>query len=253
MSAAASAACPLTATPRSPHSAAVLRERASERGGPAQSRSPNAPEPLALTRLHARPPQLQPPPPRERSASAALASARGGLAASTDAGLELREALVAASLRDDLDYVEAHGLRERAALADEHLVAGVEAEARRAVRRERLVALFVPVVLADEVQVVAADDDGAVHLGRLHDAREQAAADRDVAREGALLVDVGAIDGLLGRLNAETHALDVPRLLLAHLLLQHALGAAEYGVLLLESVLGLVRRPHGRHLACCRG
>jgi hypothetical protein len=42
------------------------------------------------------------------------------------------------------------------------------------------------------VQVVHAHDDGAVHLGRLDDTGQDAATDRHVAGERALLVDVGA-------------------------------------------------------------
>ena len=47
-------------------------------------------------------------------------------------------------------------------------------------------------VLLDVVQVVATDDDGALHLGGLDDARQDATADGHVAGEGALLVDVRA-------------------------------------------------------------
>ena len=43
-------------------------------------------------------------------------------------------------------------------------------------------------VLGDVVEVVAADDDGAGHLGGDDTAGEDAATDGDIAREGALLV-----------------------------------------------------------------
>ena len=43
-------------------------------------------------------------------------------------------------------------------------------------------------VLGDVMEVVPADDDGAVHLRRHDTAGEDAAADGDVAGEGALLV-----------------------------------------------------------------
>ena len=49
-----------------------------------------------------------------------------------------------------------------------------------------------PLVLGDPVEVVPADDERARHLGRHHDALENAPADRDVAGEGALLVHVRA-------------------------------------------------------------
>ncbi len=56
-----------------------------------------------------------------------------------------------------------------------------------------LVALLEAVVLADVVQVVAADDDGSLHLHLEHDARQDAPADGHVPRERALLVDVRAL------------------------------------------------------------
>lgn len=40
------------------------------------------------------------------------------------------------------------------------------------------------------MEVVSANDDGAVHLGGLDGSRQNTAADGDVAGEGALLVDV---------------------------------------------------------------
>lgn len=53
---------------------------------------------------------------------------------------------------------------------------------------EVLVALLVPVVLRDVVEVLAADDDGAVHLGRDDGAGQDTATDGDQAGERALLV-----------------------------------------------------------------
>lgn len=47
-----------------------------------------------------------------------------------------------------------------------------------------------------QVQVFPTDDDGVCHLRRVDDASEDAAADRDVAGKGALLVDVRPVDGL---------------------------------------------------------
>merc|ERR1719231_2234763 len=59
-----------------------------------------------------------------------------------------------------------------------------------------VVALLETVVLLDVVKVVTADDDGALHLGGLDNALEDTAADRHIAGEGALLVDIVAGDGL---------------------------------------------------------
>lgn len=54
--------------------------------------------------------------------------------------------------------------------------------------RDVLVPLLVSLVLADVVEVVTADDNGAVHLGGDDGTGENLAADRDKTSEGALLV-----------------------------------------------------------------
>jgi hypothetical protein len=137
--------------------------------------------------------------------------------------------------------VETDGLGEGSALADDDLVTGLDTESGGDVRGEVLVALLVTGVLGDEVEVLAADDESAcvvsaylpshahpndefhicescrrkrlrtVHL-RGHDLSGQdTAADRDHTRERALLVDVGALNGGLGRAEAQTNIL-VPSL-----------------------------------------
>ena len=53
---------------------------------------------------------------------------------------------------------------------------------------EVLVALLVTGVLGNKVEVLAADDQGAVHLGGHNGAGEDTAADGDETGEGALLV-----------------------------------------------------------------
>jgi len=83
---------------------------------------------------------------------------------------------------------EAYGLAERPALADGDLVTLLDTESRRDVCGEVLVPLLVAGVLGDEVEVLAADDQGAVHLGGDDGAGQDTAADRDEAGEGALLV-----------------------------------------------------------------
>lgn len=94
--------------------------------------------------------------------------------------------------RDDLEGVEANGLGEGPALPHDHGVTLSAAEARGDVRGDVGVALLVTLVLLDVVKVVHAHDDGALHLGGLDGARQDAAADGDVSGEGALLVNVGA-------------------------------------------------------------
>jgi len=72
--------------------------------------------------------------------------------------------------------------------------------------------------------------------GRQHDALEDAAADRDVAGERALLVHVLAVDGALGGLEAQAHLLvEAGALLLAGELL----AGKEHALLLLVGLLSL--------------
>ncbi|CAH0369627.1 unnamed protein product [Pelagomonas calceolata] len=105
-------------------------------------------------------------------------------------------------------------------------------------------------VLAAPVQVVPADDDGARHFRGDDHTLQDASSNRNVAREGALLVDVRALERELGGLEAEADVADIPQTLLA-LLRERALAAEEHGVLLLVRLLGLIGFPMSlRHI--CR-
>ena len=95
------------------------------------------------------------------------------------------------------------------ALTNSDDVADLDGEGRRAVGRDVGVALLETVVFAEIVEVVAADDDSAGHLGGGHDALEDGTTDGNVAGEGALLVDVLALNGSAGGLEAETNVLVV--------------------------------------------
>lgn len=81
-----------------------------------------------------------------------------------------------------------YSLAQWAALADGDLVTLLNTESWRNVRSEVLVALLVTGVLGDEVEVLAADDEGSVHLGGDDSSGEDTATDRDLADEWALLV-----------------------------------------------------------------
>jgi hypothetical protein len=74
------------------------------------------------------------------------------------------------------------------ALADGNLVTLLDTESRGNVGGEVLVATLVTGVLGDEVKVLAADDESAVHLGGDDGAGKDTATDRDETSEGALLV-----------------------------------------------------------------
>ena len=102
-------------------------------------------------------------------------------------------------LGDDPQHVEAHRLGQGAALADDDGVALPHPEGRGDVGGHVLVPLLVPLVLLDEVEVVPADNERAVHFSGRDGAGQDAAPDGDRADKGALLVNVGALDGLGGR------------------------------------------------------
>lgn len=70
--------------------------------------------------------------------------------------------------------------------------------------------LLVSVVFGDIVEVVASHDDGALHFGGDDNSLEYFSSDGDVAGEGTLLIDVVALDGLLGCSEVEAYVLVVP-------------------------------------------
>ena len=126
--------------------------------------------------------------------------------------LEVLELLLGVSLlllgALDLENVELDSLGERTALTDGHTVTLLDEESGRAVSRDVCVTLLITGVLGDVVEVVTTDDHSAAHLAGPDDASEEAATDADVGSEGALLVDVGGVDGGLGGLEAKADVLD---------------------------------------------
>ena len=99
-------------------------------------------------------------------------------------------------------------------------------------------ALFKAVVLLNEVQVVPAHDDCPVHFGGNDHASQYASSNTDVASERTVVVNVIAVNGVLGRLETQTDVLPVPNSLAGLLGLQF-LGVQEDGGLLLEGTLSL--------------
>lgn len=79
-------------------------------------------------------------------------------------------ALIALELRNNIDDVEANGFGQGPALADGNVVSFVDTEARRDVGGSVRVSLLETVVLFDVVQVIATNDEGAVHLVALDSA-----------------------------------------------------------------------------------
>lgn len=106
-------------------------------------------------------------------------------------------------------------------------------ESRRQVSGDVLVTLFVTVVLGDVVKVVATNNDGALHLGGDDNTSQDTALDVDFTNPGALLVNVGAVLGSLGGLEAVTNILEPA------LLVSGVLGVLEDTALLLVGLLGL--------------
>ena len=75
--------------------------------------------------------------------------------------------------------------------------------------RNVAVAFLVPVVLGHIVEVVPADNDGALHLGGDDNSLEDLAADGNSRSEGAFAVNIVGFDGLLRSLEAKTDVLVV--------------------------------------------
>lgn len=99
---------------------------------------------------------------------------------------------------------------------------------------------FVPIVLWHIVQIVTTNDHCALHFGGDDNALEDPPADGNVAGEGAFLINVSALDCLLGRLEAQSNVFVV-----AHagscLLGQQLLAVEEHVLLLLEGTFMLNR------------
>lgn len=83
---------------------------------------------------------------------------------------------------------QSYSLGERSALADGNLVTVLNTESGRDVCGKVLVPALITSVLGNEVEVLAADDERAVHLGRDNGASKDTAADGDETSERALLV-----------------------------------------------------------------
>jgi len=97
-----------------------------------------------------------------------------------------------------------------------------------------LVSLLETVVLLDVVKVITTNDDGVLHLVGLDLSLEDTATDGHVSGEGALLVNIVSVDGLLGGLDSETNVAEVTALLASYGLL---VGQEDSGLLLEGSLV----------------
>jgi len=144
------------------------------------------------------------------------------------------------SSRQDTENIETDSLAQRSALSNGDLVAFLHTKSRADVRSQVLVSLLVTGVLGDEVEVLAADDERAVHLGGDNGAGEDTATNGDETSERALLVNVVALNGGLGCPEAQSDILVVPSATLSNTFrLSAALRVEEDVRLLLESTLTL--------------
>lgn len=82
----------------------------------------------------------------------------------------------------------AYRFTEWSTLADCDLVAFLNAERRRNMRSQVLVALLVSRVLGDKVEVFTTDDESSVHFGRDDGACKDTSTDGDQTSEGAFLI-----------------------------------------------------------------
>jgi hypothetical protein len=134
--------------------------------------------------------------------------------------------------------LESH--ENKPALAKSHNISLVDREGRRQMSSNVGVSLLKTMVLGDVVQIIATDDDSSLHLGGDHKTTNDSATNGDISSEGALLVNVVAINGFLGGLEAQTNVLVVANSAASLGLGNTSLPLAdEDGGLLLESVFSL--------------
>lgn len=154
--------------------------------------------------------------------------------------LELRELLGALGLLGLYsEDVEADGLAQWPALSNGNIVAILNTESRRNVGRYVVMPLLVTVVLGDEVEVWATDDEGSVHLGGDDGSGEDTSTDGDLTGERAFLVDISTPNGGLWGLEAQPNVLVPSSALCCLLLLRRCLVGEEDMWLLLERTFRL--------------
>ena len=108
----------------------------------------------------------------------------------------------------NFQHIETDSFRQGSAFAHSHHVSHLDADkGRRAVSRHILMALFVAVVLANKVEVLPADDNGAFHLNANHGAGKNAATNGHVAGKGTLFVNISSGDGVLRSLESQANVL----------------------------------------------
>jgi hypothetical protein len=105
------------------------------------------------------------------------------------------------------DDIETDRLGKRSALTYSDDITVLDRKCRRAVDGNVLVSLLVTTVLGNVVQVVPSNNDRSLHFGRNDLTSQNSSTDRDIPREGALLVDIVGFNGRIGGLNSKTNLL----------------------------------------------
>jgi hypothetical protein len=135
-------------------------------------------------------------------------------------------------------HIETNRLGKRAALSDSYNISLLDSKGRGAVNSNVPVTLFETTVLGDVVQVVPPHNNGSLHLGGSDLSLEDAASNGNVACEGTLFVNVVALNGGWGSLNAQTNISHKAHGLLARIA-NSALSSYKDGILLLIGLLEL--------------
>lgn len=102
-----------------------------------------------------------------------------------------------------------------------------------------LVSLLKTTVLSDVVQIVSADDNCSLHLGRDHLSLEDSSTNRNISSEWALLVHVWVFNGGIRSLDAKSNVLHETHGLLAGRA-NGTLTSDKDGILLLVSLFVLI-------------
>ena len=136
--------------------------------------------------------------------------------------------------------IESNRLGERTALSAGDDISFLDRKRRRAVHRNILVTLLETTIFGNVVKVVSSDGNGSLHLGRDDKSLQDATANRNVAREWALLVDVICFNGGGWGLESETDRLGESHDLCLALGAYGALAGDKDGILLLVSLFVLI-------------
>lgn len=103
--------------------------------------------------------------------------------------------------------------------------------------RDVLVTLLITVILGNVMKIITTDNEGTLHLGGGNDTSKDTTLDVNLTDERTLLIDIGTGLSFLGGLETITDFLE-PTLVT----LLGVLGVLENTSLLLESLLGLLKR-----------